>query len=366
MYLRLIIAVLFSVWWSTSECKSVVKRAEVVELFENNEPIIGVLSLEVSPAIKRNFPGNQESYIAASYIKFVEGAGARAVPIWIGKEREYYENLMNKINGVLLPGGATWFNETGGYADAGRIIYDIAVDMNKNGVYMPVWGTCLGFELMLYVDKNNQEHRESCSSQGQIIPLELKKVARTDSKLFSNASSDVLSILSTKNVTYNWHMFCTTEKTFRKLGYDRDWTVLSTNKDYNGFEFISSVEHKRYPFYGIQFHPEKNIYEWGVSRVYPHSPEAILISQYFADFFVSECRKNPNKFANETEMMDSLIQNYSPTFTGKGKSSFYQMYFFPMNPEEPVKLFTKQSGASVTVPSLLLITIVTNFLLIDI
>lgn len=65
-------------------------------------------------------------------------------------------------------------------------------------------------------------------------------------------------------------------------------------------------------------------------------------------------------------MMDSLIQNYSPTFTGKGKSSFYQMYFFPMNPEEPVKLFTKQSGASVTVPSLLLITIVTNFLLIDI
>lgn len=82
MYLRLIIAVLFSVWWSTSECKSVVKRAEVVELFENNEPIIGVLSLEVSPAIKRNFPGDQESYIAASYIKFVEGAGARAVPIW--------------------------------------------------------------------------------------------------------------------------------------------------------------------------------------------------------------------------------------------------------------------------------------------
>lgn len=85
------------------------------------------------------------------------------------------KTILSSHTSVLLPGGATWFNETGGYADAGRIIYDIAVDMNKNGVYMPVWGTCLGFELMLYVDKNNQEHRESCSSQGQIIPLELKK-----------------------------------------------------------------------------------------------------------------------------------------------------------------------------------------------
>lgn len=44
-------------------------------------PIIGVLAQEVYPngLITRNF--NATSYIAASYVKFVEGAGGRVVPI---------------------------------------------------------------------------------------------------------------------------------------------------------------------------------------------------------------------------------------------------------------------------------------------
>lgn len=33
---------------------------------------------------------------------------------------------------------------------------------------------------------------------------------------------------------------------------DREWRVMSLNRDWNGFEFISSIEHFRYPFYGIQ------------------------------------------------------------------------------------------------------------------
>jgi gamma-glutamyl hydrolase len=34
--------------------------------------------------------------------------------------------------------------------------------------------------------------------------------------------------------------------------------VIATNKDENGIKFISIVESKLYPFYGVQFHPEKN------------------------------------------------------------------------------------------------------------
>lgn len=44
---------------------------------KNDEPIIGVMVQEsLAPHIK------YKTYIAASYIKFVEGSGARAVPIW--------------------------------------------------------------------------------------------------------------------------------------------------------------------------------------------------------------------------------------------------------------------------------------------
>jgi gamma-glutamyl hydrolase len=47
----------------------------------NDEPIIGILVLDKSYSVEAKFPGH-ESYIAASYVKFVEGGGARVVPVW--------------------------------------------------------------------------------------------------------------------------------------------------------------------------------------------------------------------------------------------------------------------------------------------
>jgi hypothetical protein len=41
----------------------------------------GILSQELSDYMHDKFPGNYTSYIAASYVKYVEGAGARVVPI---------------------------------------------------------------------------------------------------------------------------------------------------------------------------------------------------------------------------------------------------------------------------------------------
>lgn len=51
----------------------------------NDKPIIGILTQEIAPNDnKYDFQkeNDQRSYIAASYIKYVEGAGARALPIW--------------------------------------------------------------------------------------------------------------------------------------------------------------------------------------------------------------------------------------------------------------------------------------------
>ena len=63
---------------------------------------------------------------------------------------------------------------------------------------------------------------------------------------------------------------------------------MSLNHDKNGLEFISTIEHITYPFYGIQFHPEKNIYEWVDGKNIPHGKNATIVSQYFANFFIEE------------------------------------------------------------------------------
>jgi len=43
-----------------------------------------------------------------------------------------------------------------------------------------------------------------------------------------------------------------------------------------------------YPFYGVQWHPEKNSFEWTSQEAINHSKEAVMVTQYFADFFVNQ------------------------------------------------------------------------------
>lgn len=136
-------------------------------------------------------------------------------------------------------------------------------------------------------------------------------------------------------------------------GVSNKFRILSLNHDLDGVEFISSLEHITYPFYGLQFHPEKNLYEWIIGKKIPHGKNAIEISQYFANFFVNEgtfvffedfyilylksirtkiilcaARKNHHIFQNSKEEARTLIYNYSPTYTALGNSIFMQSYIF--------------------------------------
>uniref|UniRef100_A0A336MIE1 folate gamma-glutamyl hydrolase n=1 Tax=Culicoides sonorensis TaxID=179676 RepID=A0A336MIE1_CULSO len=317
----------------------------------NEYPVIGVLAQEISYALEQVYPGMYKSFIAASYVKFVEGGGARVIPIWIDKPKEYYRDIMTKINGVLFPGGATWFNQSNGYADAGQFIYEIAKEMNDNGTYFPIWGTCLGFELLTYVDAKGNEHRDDCSSQNQALHLDFK-TDFMESRLFRNASKEIIEDLKRKPVTSNFHRFCVTEKALQEAGIADNWRVMSTNYDWNGFLFISTMEHTKYPFYGVQFHPEKNIYEWVRNKNITHTKEAIRASQYFSEFFVEECRRNQNKFENgATEEDKYVIYNFPVTFTGEKKSSYEQCYLFDANADY------KTSKASTSVGQLSMILI---------
>lgn len=64
---------------------------------------------------------------------------------------------------MLLPGGAAEFNVNDGYAAAGWELYKLAKQKNDAGVYFPVWGTCLGFELLFAVSANVTDRGKTCN-----------------------------------------------------------------------------------------------------------------------------------------------------------------------------------------------------------
>ena len=79
----------------------------------NDRPIIGILSQELGSSLEEVYGDNYTSYIGAAYIKYIESAGARAVPILINQTDEYYEMIFNSVNGLLIPGGAVSLDTSG-------------------------------------------------------------------------------------------------------------------------------------------------------------------------------------------------------------------------------------------------------------
>ncbi|XP_054915372.1 gamma-glutamyl hydrolase [Poeciliopsis prolifica] len=284
----------------------------------NDKPIIGVLAQEVfSPN------PNQTAYIAASYVKFLEAAGARVVPVMINKTPEEYKTLFSSINGILYPGGGVSITSSG-YQKAAKIFYDLAIEANKRGDYFPVWGTCLGFEQLMYLTSENTQLSHTNTS-GVALPLNFTPEVK-GSRMFEAFPPDLMSALSAEPLTENSHYWSLGTLTYNtNEDLKSFYKVLSTNTDGN-IEFVSTVEAYSYPVYGTQWHPEKNAFEW--SRPYiPHSPSAVRTTFYTAHFFVNEARKNFHRFQSKEEENKALIYNYNPVHTGS-TSSFEQIYLF--------------------------------------
>ncbi|XP_046678474.1 gamma-glutamyl hydrolase-like isoform X2 [Homalodisca vitripennis] len=294
-----------------------------------SRPIIGVLAQEIPKAELLRYP-DKSSYIPASYVKAIESSGARVVPIFIRRSQEYYERILKSVNGMVFPGGAVKFEDPNGYAAAGRMILNIVQQLQDSGVNFPILGVCQGYELLMYLTSNSTAEEDilvKCNSSNEALPL-MFKVGYHQSRLYRFASKEIVEILMTQPVTSNHHGYCVTEDMLKFHKLEKVWRVLSTNKDMDGLEFISSSEQFQRPIVGVQFHPEKNMFEWNPKQANPHSRKAILSARHFYDWLVMESRANDQTFSSEQEEDNNLIYNYCPVFTGRKGGYDEQVYIF--------------------------------------
>lgn len=294
-----------------------------------SRPIVGVLAQEISRSYARKLhQSNATSYISASYVKAAEASGARVVPIFIKRSLQYYRRIMSSINGLILPGGDVDLSAPAGFAAAAKQLLQIAVQFNDAGDYFPIFGVCQGYELLMFLENNNNHDiLTKCECNNVNLPLNFKKDFMS-SKLFRDAPKPIVNILQTLPVTSNHHSFCVTEENLRKYRLDLDWRVMSTNDDVHNLTFISTSESRRYPFFGVQFHPEKNAYEWRPSQNNPHSRKAIVSARYFYDWFIQEASKSDHRFVSADDENRALIYTYSPVYTGRYDGYNEQCYFF--------------------------------------
>ena len=148
------------------------------------------------------------------------------------------------------------------------------------------------------------------------------------SKLYHDAGAQILSWLEDESIAFNYHSGGATPSTFTRFpALGAEFVILSTSKDRQGRTFVSSMEGVTLPFYGVQFHPEKVLYERGLAKhggSWPyedisHTPHAVAYSQFMANFFVREARKNRHAY---TQGIKASIYQYA--YTQGSKASIYQ------------------------------------------
>lgn len=86
------------------------------------------------------------------------------------------------ISGLLIPGGAVSIYSSP-YEEASNFLFDLAKMDNDAGDIFPIWGTCLGFEMLVLMANGNVPNLKNCNSYDQALPLDLLK-GYNESKLF--------------------------------------------------------------------------------------------------------------------------------------------------------------------------------------
>eukprot|EP01147_Barroeca_monosierra_P010085 gene10086-2253_t len=293
-------------------------------------PVIGILTQGDSPEVfKEGVTINSTTtYIAASYVKYLESAGARVVPVHCEAPEENLRRQAELLNGFLLPGGGQAITDPNNcYARAASFVMTLAKEFNSNGDYFPVWGTCLGFEMVSVFIGGASVLSNGFDSENLPLPLNFTQNLAT-SRIFKNAPSELITALRNDALTMNNHASGVTPDSFStSKNLSSFFNVISTNVDRKGRPFVSTIEGKDIPFYATQWHPEKNSFEWTAKENIPHSPLAIKTCQWTATFFVNEARKSNHMYPPK-QLMDDIIYNFNPIFTGKTGSGFEQSYFW--------------------------------------
>jgi gamma-glutamyl hydrolase len=293
----------------------------------NNRPIIGIYT---QPSKTRA----GYAYLVASYVKFVEMSGARAVPIHFDSPRARLLEIFNSVNGILFTGGGQTLKAGTTFFDNAQYLWNLALESNRKGDYFPLWGTCQGYQLFHILASGVYDEDLILSNYDSYYvsyPLYFDKHAVEQSKMLGNSSgitADMLQDLATQNITLNIHHQGIAPQTYEKYPKMKALlSVLASNKDQQDKPFSSVVEARNYPFYGTQFHPEWPMFEWYDHPSVVHTESSLRANGFFSKFFVNEARKNNHKFPSVKEEAAALIYNYAPEFT-ESQSKDEQTYFF--------------------------------------
>lgn len=185
------------------------------------------------------------------------------------------------------------------------LIQEIERRHQKKNDPLPVWGTCLGFEGLMLKEAEEEFDFDKVDNQNVANKI---KFLNIEPELKGFFDDDTLEFMQKEPIFFfNHKNAISVEKFENDKSLQDNFEVLATStlRD-SETPIVAFVKHREMPFYGVQFHPEKNEFE--MKAEVDHTEKSIDVMKRFADFFLSKVKALPKE---KEEFFKSFLQDYA-------------------------------------------------------
>lgn len=259
--------------------RTIKKSKKTINTNKKRIYVVGVLTVPLNPDGKY-YEYCGKSYIVTAHLDWLKSNNIKIITIPYYKSN--FEHYMKKINGLYLPSGGAFAGTQPEYYFAAKKLIELAIKENDKGNYFPIWGGCMGMQQMVIAAEGSNNYKnlleEFDSHKNLYLPLHFTEKGK-NSEIFSLYNKKQLKDMEVKKCSLHNHMLGISPAKFKKHKHlNNFYDIVNISYDRNNKPFVSTIEGKKYPFYGVQWHPErkKNFYKLSV-------------------FFANEVKKNNNK-----------------------------------------------------------------------
>ena len=286
------------------------------------------------------------SFFPSSYAKWLKMHGVQIVPLDIFASADEIRETMRVVDGILLTGGAVplykpeshieietdtapaqHIREFSFYTKKVKEIIRFAKDINKEGRVFPIWTTCLGFEGLILGEANLQVSLSNVNNTNFASNITLVDRENDFVRYFDDKEVEEME---NQHIFYfnHEHAFFVNQFTENEV-LARKYRVIAQTYSRNSPDsnpIVAVIESKKYPIYGVQFHPEKNEFESKVKV--ERDTQALAILTKFSRFFCEKLQGSNN--AQKLETLSRKLAQYS-LYVGTDIGVFDEVYIFQKN-----------------------------------
>ena len=240
-------------------------------------PVIGILAAKYhSTFYKLDF----------AVYQWLKASGALIIYIDPRLAHNELVRIFNSIDGIVIPGGGEYPLINIQTYETSKLLFKLAEEHGN----FPIMGICMGLQFMLTYYSGDDWNNIKTVIKNYGYSSETTVVNPLEGSFMSSVPSNWIN----GNLAFN-HKHAVELETFKAHPQLAETFELLTTSTYKDWQFVSTIQGNKYPFFGVQWHPEKPQYEWSEEQNIIRNDTAIKIGKLVGDFFIEYCKGTKNK-----------------------------------------------------------------------